>query len=209
MMISADQPTRSLRPRAGGGRRAAARRRRRGPHDRRGRGHPRGATRALEAYAREHFGATEVDAPVVRPRPHARGRPAVHRPYTPASRQLWTAAGFRKWGMSNATMAAEILGAGDRGATTTSSPRVFDTTARTSRGGPRRGKRLPEDVRHFVGDSAHGRRSGLHALGCKLRVEHWRSAPGTAPATARASSPRASGADRPGDEAPEAPGARG
>ena len=124
---------------------------------------------ALEAYAREHFGAAEVayrwSAHDLMP---ADSLPYIGR-YTPASKHLWTAAGFRKWGMSNATMAAEILVASIAGREH-SLAKVFDAN-RTDvlKAAPGLAKELVKDVRHFVGDRLrHGDAPVCTHLGCKL-----------------------------------------
>jgi hypothetical protein len=168
MMISADQPTRSLRHAQGAdgepllvvG----------------GEGHPTGEdddTRrryaALEAYARERFGATDVthrwSAHDLMP---ADGLPYIGA-YTPASSHLWTAAGFRKWGMSNATMAAEILVRRIRGEEHPLAP-VFDTNRTDVRASaPAVAKKIAHDARHFVGDRLTNRDApACTHLGCKL-----------------------------------------
>jgi glycine/D-amino acid oxidase-like deaminating enzyme len=168
MMISADQPTRSLRHA-------------RGPDGEPllvvgGEGHPTGEdedTRrryaALEAYAREQFGASEVthrwSAHDLMP---ADGLPYIGA-YTPASRHLWTAAGFRKWGMSNATMAAEILVARLRGDEHELAS-VFDTNRTDVRAtAPGIAKKIAHDARHFVGDRLTNSDAPVCThLGCKL-----------------------------------------
>jgi glycine/D-amino acid oxidase-like deaminating enzyme len=168
MMISADQPTRSLRHARGAdgepllvvG----------------GEGHPTGEdedTRrryaALEAYARDQFGATDVthrwSAHDLMP---ADGLPYIGA-YTPASRHLWTAAGFRKWGMSNATMAAEILVRRIRGDDHELAS-VFDTNRTDVRASaPAVAKKIAHDARHFVGDRiTNGDAPACTHLGCKL-----------------------------------------
>ena len=190
MMISADRPTRSLRhaqdadgePLLVVG----------------GEGHPTGEdddTRrryaALEAYAREQFGATDVthrwSAHDLMP---ADGLPYIGA-YTPASSHLWTAAGFRKWGMSNATMAAEILVRRIRGDEHELAP-VFDTNRTDVRASaPAVAKKVAHDARRFVGDrltngdAPPARTSAASSRGTP------RSARGTARVTARASTPRA------------------
>jgi glycine/D-amino acid oxidase-like deaminating enzyme/nitrite reductase/ring-hydroxylating ferredoxin subunit len=168
MMISADQPTRSIRSArdADGSTLLVLG----------GEGHVTGEdedTRrryaALEDDAREHFGATDVpyrwSAHDLQP---ADSLPYIGR-YTPASRQLWTAAGFRKWGMSNATMAAEILAASIAGREHPLAE-VFDAN-RTDvvKAAPGLVKELAKDAGHFVGDRLrHGDAPTCTHLGCKL-----------------------------------------
>jgi glycine/D-amino acid oxidase-like deaminating enzyme/nitrite reductase/ring-hydroxylating ferredoxin subunit len=109
MLISADQPTRSVRsaPDPGGDGELLIVG---------GEGHITGEDEhteqrfeALEAFAREHLGATEVthrwSAHDLEP---ADGLPYIGN-LTPLSKHVWTAAGFRKWGFTNATMAAMEL----------------------------------------------------------------------------------------------------
>jgi glycine/D-amino acid oxidase-like deaminating enzyme len=168
MMISADQPTRSLRSArdADGATLLVVG----------GEGHPTGEDEdtmrryaALESYAREQFGATEVthrwSAHDLMP---ADGIPYVGS-YTPASSHLWTAAGFRKWGMSNATMAAEILVRRIRGEHHELAA-VFDTNRTDVRAaGPSVLKKVAHDARHFVGDRlTDGHAPICTHLGCKV-----------------------------------------
>jgi glycine/D-amino acid oxidase-like deaminating enzyme len=167
MMISADQPTRSLRSArdADGATLLVVG----------GEGHGTGEdsdTRrryaALEAYARERFGATEVTH---RWSAHdlvsADGLPLVGR-YTPASSHLWTAAGFRKWGMSNATMAAEILVRRLRGEEDALGD-LFDTNRTdVTKAAPGVAKKVAKDALHFVGDRIRERDAPTCThLGCK------------------------------------------
>jgi hypothetical protein len=89
--------------------------------------------------------------------------------YTPASSHLWTAAGFRKWGMSNATMAAEILVRRIRGEDHELAS-VFDTNRTDVRASaPGVVKKIAHDARHFVGDRlTNGDAPTCTHLGCKL-----------------------------------------
>jgi len=107
VFISGDEPPRSIRGAPFGGEELLIVG---------GEGHPTGEdddTRrrytALEDFARERLGATEVthrwSAHDLMP---ADGIPYVGA-YTLVSSRVWTAAGFRKWGFTNATMAAQIL----------------------------------------------------------------------------------------------------
>jgi glycine/D-amino acid oxidase-like deaminating enzyme/nitrite reductase/ring-hydroxylating ferredoxin subunit len=157
MLISADQPTRSIRPA-------------RGPDGEPllivgGEGHPTGADddtrrryRALEAHAREHYGGDALEV-THRWSAHdlmpADGLPFVGR-YHPAAEHLWTAAGFRKWGMTNATMAAEILAARIAGRGHPLAER-FDTTRLDAlRQAPGMVKEAVKDAKRFVGDRLRG-----------------------------------------------------
>jgi glycine/D-amino acid oxidase-like deaminating enzyme len=176
MMISAGSPTRSLRSaRDENGERLLVVG---------GEGHVTGEdsdTRrryaALEDYAREHFGATDVthrwSAQDLMP---ADGLPYIGR-YTPASQHLWTAAGFRKWGMSNATMAAEILASA-----IARRPHELAGTFDANRtdllkAAPGVVKEVVKDVRHFVGDRLRSDDAPVCThLGCKLT---WNTAEST------------------------------
>jgi glycine/D-amino acid oxidase-like deaminating enzyme len=169
MAISADQPTRSIRGAVGpGGEELLIVG---------GEGHPTGEdadTRrryaALEAFAREAFGATEVthrwSAHDLQP---ADGLPYIGR-YTPLSHHLWTGAGFRKWGMTNATMAAEILTERIAGR-----DHELAATFDANRLDPRRAavgvaKEIAKDTRHFVVDHLiHRDAPTCTHLGCRLR----------------------------------------
>ncbi|HEY8583124.1 MAG TPA: FAD-dependent oxidoreductase [Capillimicrobium sp.] len=157
MLISADQPTRSVRPALG--------------RDGEellvigGEGHPTGEdddTReryaALEAYAREHYGGAAVEV-THRWSAHdlmpADGLPFIGR-YHPAATHLWTAGGFRKWGMTNATMAAEILA-------TRIAKRDHPLGSRFDTGRLDLVQQAPgvikeglKDTKHFVGDRLRG-----------------------------------------------------
>jgi glycine/D-amino acid oxidase-like deaminating enzyme len=168
MAISADGPTRSIRGAVGpGGEELLIVG---------GEGHPTGEeadTRqryaALEAFAREEFGATEVthrwSAHDLQP---ADGLPYVGR-YTPLSHHLWTAAGFRKWGMTNATLAAEILSERIAGREHPLAA-TFDANRLDPRkAAPGIAKEVAKDARHFVVDHAlHRDAPTCTHLGCRL-----------------------------------------
>jgi glycine/D-amino acid oxidase-like deaminating enzyme len=168
MMISAGSPTRSLRSASSGdGEQLLVVG---------GEGHITGEdadTRkryaALERYAREHFGATEVthrwSAQDLMP---ADGLPYIGR-YTPVSHCLWTAAGFRKWGMSNATMAAEILVAAIAGRDHELAATFDANRTDLLKAAPGVMKELAKDVRHFIGDRLQSSDAPTCThLGCKL-----------------------------------------
>ncbi|HEX2052583.1 MAG TPA: FAD-dependent oxidoreductase [Actinomycetota bacterium] len=125
MYLSADSPTRSLRPYEDGGRTYLVVG---------GEGHKVGRDKdsaqryaALESWAREHF---DVGAPAFLWSAHdylpSDGVPYVGR-LTPGDDRLWIATGFKKWGLTNGTAAARILA--DR-ITGRSNPwaQVFDST---------------------------------------------------------------------------------
>jgi glycine/D-amino acid oxidase-like deaminating enzyme/nitrite reductase/ring-hydroxylating ferredoxin subunit len=65
----------------------------------------------LEAWAREHVGATEVTHRWSSQDPMTPDKVPYVGPLRPGSRRLWTATGFGKWGLSNGTAAAHALAA--------------------------------------------------------------------------------------------------
>jgi glycine/D-amino acid oxidase-like deaminating enzyme/nitrite reductase/ring-hydroxylating ferredoxin subunit len=111
---------------------------------------------ALEAFAREHWDVDEVthrwSAQDLQP---ADGVPYIGR-YTPISRHVWTAAGFRKWGFTNGAMAAELLTAMVQGREHEWAD-FFDpyrfTPLRSAKGVA---MEVLKDGRHFVGDRLRG-----------------------------------------------------
>jgi glycine/D-amino acid oxidase-like deaminating enzyme/nitrite reductase/ring-hydroxylating ferredoxin subunit len=112
--------------------------------------------RALWAFAREHFDATEATH---RWSAHdlmsADGLPYAGR-LTPLSRHVWVATGFRKWGLTNGTAAGQILAARILGKEHPHGG-LFDTARFT----PRRSavgvvKEGLKDARHLVGDRLKG-----------------------------------------------------
>jgi glycine/D-amino acid oxidase-like deaminating enzyme/nitrite reductase/ring-hydroxylating ferredoxin subunit len=108
--------------------------------------------RALWDFAQEHFGATEATHRwSAHDMTSADGLPYAGR-LTPLSRHVWVATGFRKWGLTNGTAAAQILAGRILGR---EHPRgaLFDTARFT----PRRSamgvvKEGLKDTRHLVGD---------------------------------------------------------
>jgi len=108
--------------------------------------------RRLAAFARERLGAGEVthrwSAHDLRP---ADGLPCVGR-LTPLTNRLWTGAGYRKWGMSNGTIAGLLLADLVRGRDNRFAP-LFDpwrlTPLRSAAGVA---QEVLKDARHFVGD---------------------------------------------------------
>jgi glycine/D-amino acid oxidase-like deaminating enzyme/nitrite reductase/ring-hydroxylating ferredoxin subunit len=106
---------------------------------------------ALEDFAREHFDVIDI--------PYRwstqDGMPADKLPYigpyTPASEHLFVAAGFQKWGMTNATIAAAVLA--DRIAGRENAyAEVFDPNRTTVRAAPAVAKAQLWVARHMVGD---------------------------------------------------------
>jgi glycine/D-amino acid oxidase-like deaminating enzyme/nitrite reductase/ring-hydroxylating ferredoxin subunit len=107
---------------------------------------------ALTAFAGEHFGSTDVTH---RWSAHdmttADGLPYAGR-LTPLSRHVWVASGFRKWGLTNGTAAAQIVTAKILG-TTHPHGELFDTMRFTPlRSAPGLLKEGLKDGRHMVGD---------------------------------------------------------
>jgi glycine/D-amino acid oxidase-like deaminating enzyme len=169
MSISADPPTRSLRPAIG-------------PDGSEllvigGEGHATGAESqtserytALEEYAETLYGAVEVthrrSAHDLMP---ADGLPYVGA-YTPLSSYLWTAAGFRKWGLSNATMAAEILAARIAGRAHPLAQTFDANRTDVLQQAPGIAQEVLKDTRHFViGHVTRvGRAPVCTHLGCRL-----------------------------------------
>ena len=115
---------------------------------------------ALEAFAREHWAVREVthrwSAHDLMP---ADGVPYVGR-YTPISKHVWTATGFRKWGFTNGAMAAELLTELVCGREHPHAD-FFDpyrfTPLRSAKGVA---SELLKDGRHFVGDRLRGAEAG-------------------------------------------------
>ncbi len=107
---------------------------------------------ALEAFAREHFGATEVTH---RWSAHdmqtADGLPYAGR-LTPLSRHVWVGTGFRKWGLTNGTAAAQIVAAKIQGQEHPHGD-LFDTLRFTPvRSAPGLLKEGLKDGAHMIGD---------------------------------------------------------
>jgi len=106
---------------------------------------------ALEAFAREHFDVVDV--------PYRwstqDGMPADKLPYiglyTPTSEHLFVAAGFQKWGMTNATIAAPVLADQIAGRDNAYAD-VFDPNRATVRSAPAVAKAQLWVARHMVGD---------------------------------------------------------
>ena len=107
---------------------------------------------ALWSFAREHFAATEATHRwSAHDMTSADGLPYAGR-LTPLSRHVWVAAGFRKWGLTNGTAAAQVLAARILGREHPHRA-LFDTTRLT----PRRSavgiaKEGLKDARHLIGD---------------------------------------------------------
>jgi Rieske Fe-S protein len=130
--------------------------------------------RALEAFAREHFRvrrvafrwATQDMLPFD-------GVPLVGR-YTPVSRQLYVATGFRKWGFTNGTAAAMILADGLLGRVNPWAT-LFNSNRLRRAGLMRLVRENADDVRRLVTDRFTPRGPALAELkkgeGALLRVK--------------------------------------
>ncbi|MCW2992028.1 MAG: [Fe-S]-binding protein, partial [Solirubrobacterales bacterium] len=115
---------------------------------------------ALEAFAREHWDVREVthrwSAHDLMP---ADGVPYIGR-YTPISKHVWTAAGFRKWGFTNGAMAAGLLAdliAGRENEWADFFDPYRFTPLRSAKGVA---SEILKDGRHFVGDRLRGADAG-------------------------------------------------
>ena len=104
MSISAGSPTRSIRSHGD-----LRDRRRRGSHARARARRRRSASRALEAFAREHWDVRDVTHRWSAQDPVAYDQLPVIGPYVPGSSRLSVASGFMKWGLTGGTFAAMIL----------------------------------------------------------------------------------------------------
>lgn len=115
---------------------------------------------ALEDFARRHWDVVEVthrwSAHDLQP---ADGVPYIGR-YTPISKHVWTAAGFRKWGFTNGAFAAQLLTALISGREHEHAD-FFDpyrfTPLRSAKGVA---AEVLKDGRHFVGDRLRGADAG-------------------------------------------------
>jgi glycine/D-amino acid oxidase-like deaminating enzyme/nitrite reductase/ring-hydroxylating ferredoxin subunit len=111
---------------------------------------------ALADFAREHFGGGSAPVEVThRWLAHdmmtADGLPFAGR-LTPFSRKVWVGTGFRKWGLTNGTAAAQIVAARILGSTHPHGE-LFDTLRFTPlRSAPGVLKEGARDAKHFVGD---------------------------------------------------------
>jgi glycine/D-amino acid oxidase-like deaminating enzyme len=163
MYISAESPTRSVRSTADGWTVLG------------GEGHKVGHdsdTRrrydALEAWAREHFAFDDVSFRwSAQDYESVDGLPCIG-PVLPTSHRVWVATGFRKWGMTNGTVAAVILrdriaGRDNEWAST------FDTSRLAPRASARTFVRENADVaRRYVADRVTKKGPTCTHLGCRL-----------------------------------------
>ena len=110
---------------------------------------------ALAAFAAERFGATEVTHRwSAHDMTSADGLPYAGR-LTPLSRHVWVASGFRKWGLTNGTAAAQIVAARILGGEHPHGG-LFDTLRFTP-------------VRSAPGLLKEGLKTGAHFVGDRLR----------------------------------------
>ncbi|MDQ3724184.1 MAG: FAD-dependent oxidoreductase [Actinomycetota bacterium] len=106
---------------------------------------------ALERFAREHFDVVDVPYRWSTQDGMPTDKLPYIGPYTPASSHLFVAAGFQKWGMTSATIAAGVLA--DRIAHRKNPyASVFDPNRATVRSAPAVAKAQLWAARHFVGD---------------------------------------------------------
>ncbi|WP_445147609.1 FAD-dependent oxidoreductase [Baekduia sp. Peel2402] len=109
---------------------------------------------ALADFARAHFGGSKVEVThrwLSHDMTSADGLPFAGR-LTPFSRHVWVGTGFRKWGLTNGTAAAQIVAARLLGATHPHGE-LFDTLRFTPlRSAPSVLKEGARDAMHFVGD---------------------------------------------------------
>ena len=106
---------------------------------------------ALERFAREHFDVVDVPFRWSTQDGMPTDKLPYIGPYTLASSHLFVAAGFQKWGMTSATIAAGVLSdriAGRENAYAA----VFDPNRATVRAAPALAKAQLWVARHFVGD---------------------------------------------------------
>ena len=159
MLITAGEPTRSVRPYSRDGEEWVLVG---------GEGHMTGASKAqperyeqLEAFAREHFDVIEIpyrwstqDGMPIDKLPYIG-------PYTPASKHLWVNAGHQKWGMTNGDDRRARPRRPHRRASRTRTRPVFDPNRVTVRAAPEFAKAQLWVGAHFVGDRLAARRGVL------------------------------------------------
>ena len=106
---------------------------------------------ALERFAREHFDVVDVPFRWSTQDGMPADKLPYIGPYTPVSTHLFVAAGFQKWGMTSATIAARLLA--DRlGGREHSDAGVFDPNRVTVRSAPKLVTTQLWVARHMVGD---------------------------------------------------------
>jgi len=106
---------------------------------------------ALERFAREHFDVVDVPYRWSTQDGMPTDKLPYIGPYTLASSHLFVAGGFQKWGMTSATIAAEVLADAIAGRTNPYAA-VFDPNRATVRSAPALAKAQLWVARHFVGD---------------------------------------------------------
>jgi glycine/D-amino acid oxidase-like deaminating enzyme/nitrite reductase/ring-hydroxylating ferredoxin subunit len=149
MLISAGEPTRSVRPYTRDGEEWVLVG---------GEGHLTGANdarpgryEALEAFAREHFDVVDIPYRWSTQDGMPTDKLPYIGPYTPASKHLFVNCGGQKWGMTNATIGAQILA--DRFADRENAyAEVFDPNRVTVRSAPEVAKAQLWVGAHFLGD---------------------------------------------------------
>jgi glycine/D-amino acid oxidase-like deaminating enzyme/nitrite reductase/ring-hydroxylating ferredoxin subunit len=106
---------------------------------------------ALEQFAREHFDVMDVPYRWSTQDGMPSDKLPYIGPYTPASSRLFVAAGFQKWGMTSATIAARVL-ADLIGGRANRYADVFDPNRVTVKSAPEVAKAQLWVARHIVGD---------------------------------------------------------
>ena len=106
---------------------------------------------ALERFAREHFDVVDVPYRWSTQDGMPTDKLPYIGPYTLASSHLFVAAGFQKWGMTSATIAAGVLADAIAGRENAYAA-VFDPNRATVRSAPAVAKAQLWVARHFVGD---------------------------------------------------------
>ncbi len=106
---------------------------------------------ALEGFAREHFDVADIPFRWSTQDGMPADKLPYIGPYTPASEHLFVAAGFQKWGMTNATIAATLLADRIAGRENAYAD-VFDPNRATVRAAPAIAKTQLWVARRMVGD---------------------------------------------------------
>ena len=118
--------------------------------------------RALERFAREHFDVVDVPYRWSTQDGMPTDKLPYIGPYTLASSHLFVAAGFQKWGMTSATLAAAVLADRIAGRANPYAA-VFDPNRATVRSAPAVAKAQLWVARHFVGDRLSPAQAGCAA----------------------------------------------
>jgi len=117
---------------------------------------------ALERFAREHFDVLDIPYRWSTQDGMPSDKLPYIGPYTLASSHLFVAAGFQKWGMTSATLAAGVLADRIAGRDNPYAA-VFDPNRATVRSAPAVAKAQLWVARHFVGDRLSPAQAGSAA----------------------------------------------